>query len=79
MAGEAIDPTGAEYAYAQLARILAARIERGEWASGPLPSVKALEQEYDVGRDTVLRALGVLRDDGRVFTIPKRGTYVTKR
>jgi DNA-binding GntR family transcriptional regulator len=38
-----------------------------------------LEQEYGVGRDTVLRAIGILRDEGLVFTVKRRGTYVAKR
>jgi DNA-binding GntR family transcriptional regulator len=73
-----IDPAGPDYAYVQLARVLAARIERGDWNTGPLPSVKALQQEYETGRDTVLRAIEQLRKQGLVFTIPKRGTYVAQ-
>ena len=63
-------------AYEQLAGILRARIGAGEWRSGPLPSVKQLQDTYDVGRDTVLRAIEVLRSDGLVFTVKRRGTYV---
>jgi DNA-binding GntR family transcriptional regulator len=40
--------------------------------------VKQLQQEYGVGRDTVLRAIEILRDEGVVFTVPRRGTYVTQ-
>jgi GntR family transcriptional regulator len=54
-----------------------ARIAKGEWRNGPLPSVKQLQQEHDVGRDTVLRAVEILRDEGLVFTVPRRGTYVS--
>lgn len=57
--------------------ILKARIAAGEWRNGPLPSVKQLQQEHDVGRDTVLRAVEILRDEGVVFTVPRRGTYVS--
>jgi GntR family transcriptional regulator len=38
--------------------------------------VKQLQQEHDVGRDTVLRAVEILRNEGLVFTVPRRGTYV---
>jgi DNA-binding GntR family transcriptional regulator len=65
-----------EPAYRQLADILTRRIKAGEWRTGPLPSVKALQQDYGVGRDTVLHALRVLRDAGLIFTVPKRGSYV---
>lgn len=65
-----------EPAYQQLAGILTRRISAGHWRSGPIPSVKALQTEYGVGRDTVLHALRLLRDDGLIFTVPKRGSYV---
>ena len=65
-------------AYSQLAVALRARIDAGEWSHGPLPSVKALQETYGVGRDTVLRAVDVLRHDGLVFTVPRRGTYVSQ-
>jgi len=68
-----------EPAYQQLAAILTRKIEAGEWRTGPLPSVKALQQEYGVGRDTVLHALRLLREDGLIFTVAKRGSYVDNR
>ena len=64
-------------AYEQLATILRARIGAGEWRTGPLPSVKQLQDTYDVGRDTALHAIEVLRTEGLVFTVKRRGTYVT--
>ena len=66
-------PTG------KLAAILRDQIAAGEWRSGPLPSVKQLQQKHDVGRDTVLRALEILRSEGLVFTVPRRGTYVSPK
>jgi GntR family transcriptional regulator len=72
-----VDHGAPEPAYQQLADVLRARIAKGEWRSGPLPSVKQLQQEYGVGRDTVLRAVEILRTEGVVFTVPRRGTYVT--
>ena len=68
-----------EPAYRQLAGILNRRITAGQWPSGPLPSVKALQDEYGVGRDTVLHALRLLRDADLIFTVPKRGSYVGHR
>ena len=65
-------------AYRQLAAILRAQIADGQWRTGPLPSVKQLQQEHDVGRDTVLRAIELLREEGLVFTVPRRGTYVSQ-
>ena len=67
-----------EPAYRQVAAILTRRIEAREWRSGPLPSVKAMQQEYGVGRDTVLHALRLLREANLIFTVPKRGSYVVQ-
>jgi GntR family transcriptional regulator/MocR family aminotransferase len=67
---------GPEPAYQRLAEFLRARIMEGEWHTGPLPSVKFLQQEYGLGRDTVLRAIRILNDEGLVKTVPRRGTYV---
>jgi GntR family transcriptional regulator/MocR family aminotransferase len=73
-----VDPYLPEPAYQQLAAILTQRIRAGEWPRGPLPSVKTLQQDYRVGRDTVLHALRLLRDDGLIFTVSKRGSYVSQ-
>lgn len=72
-----VDHGAPEPAYQQLVAILRARIAQGDWRNGPLPSVKQLQQEHDVGRDTVLRAIDILRGEGLVFTVPRRGTYVS--
>lgn len=72
-----MDHGAPEPAYQQLADALRARIAKGEWRSGPLPSVKQLQQEYGVGRDTALRAVEIMRSEGLVFTVPRRGTYVS--
>jgi DNA-binding GntR family transcriptional regulator len=66
-----------EPAYRQLAAILRDQIAEGQWRAGPLPSVKQLQEQHDVGRDTVLRAIDLLRDEGLVFTVARRGTYVS--
>ena len=73
---DTIDPGLPVPAYRQLEAILRRRIEAGEWQRGPLPSVAYLQQEYGVGRDTVLHALRLLREAGLIFTVPKRGSYV---
>jgi GntR family transcriptional regulator/MocR family aminotransferase len=73
-----VDPGLPEPAYQQLTVILTRRIRAGEWSRGPLPSVKALQQDYAVGRDTVLHALRLLREGGLIFTVAKRGSYVSQ-
>jgi GntR family transcriptional regulator len=63
--------------YWQLAELLAARIDAGEWVPGQLlPSEATLAWEYDLGRDTVRDALGALRAEGRIVTTKGLGTFV---
>jgi GntR family transcriptional regulator len=78
--GERVDKYADEPLYVQLAGILRRRIESGQLARlDPLPSESTLTQEHDVSRDTVRRAIAVLREQGLVFTIAQRGTYVGPR
>ncbi|GAA5038504.1 GntR family transcriptional regulator [Actinopolymorpha pittospori] len=66
--------------YRQLAEILRARVQRGDWLPNkPLPSELQLAGTYDVARGTVRRAIGLLIEDGILFTVPHRGTYVSER
>src|SRR5262249_26862732 len=55
-----------------------ARVTKGEWRNGPQSSVRQLQQEHHVGRDTVLRAVEPLRDEGLVFTTPPRHLFRTR-
>jgi GntR family transcriptional regulator len=66
--------------YRQLATILRGRIEAGELVRlQPLPSESSLQQEFGLSRDTVRAAIAALREEGLVFTIPQRGSYVGPR
>ncbi|WP_198533841.1 GntR family transcriptional regulator [Streptomyces odonnellii] len=77
MAAREIDPRAPEPPYRQIAADLVAEIERGELTPGrPLPSEKALVERYGVARNTARSALAVLREQGLVYTVPGRGTYV---
>ena len=76
---DTVDHGAAVPVYRQLVQILTARIERGDWQPGrAIPSEPRLVAEYGVGRDTVRRAVAVLVEEGLVFTVPHRGTYVTE-
>ncbi len=66
-------------AYLQLAEILRSRIAAGDWSHGPLPSNRALRETYDVGEYVVTHAIRLLEDEGLVFTVPRRGVYVSQR
>jgi len=75
-----IDPTARKPPYRQLADIIAARIESGEYPPDMrLPSEAELMEEYELGRSTVRRSMAWLREQGLVETVPTRGTYVATR
>jgi len=70
---------GPEYAYAQLANYLEARIRAGELAPGArLPGERELAEEYAVALGTVRRALQEMRDRGLVTTTPSKGTFILR-
>jgi DNA-binding GntR family transcriptional regulator len=80
VAGERLNPYGHDALYIQLAAILRARIQTGQLKHlDPLPSEDRLKDEFEISRDTVRRAVEVLRQEGLVFTVPHRGTYVGPR
>jgi DNA-binding GntR family transcriptional regulator len=75
-----IDYDGPVSPYRQLARILRARIDRGDWAPGrAIPSEARLMQEYGLARSTVRRSVKLLVEAGVVEVVPQRGTYVVDR
>jgi GntR family transcriptional regulator len=72
-----IDVEGEQPVYLQVAALLRARIDSGEWPPRRrLPSVVALEHEYGVARNTVQKAIKHLRELGYVYTVPNWGTVV---
>jgi GntR family transcriptional regulator len=73
-----IDPDAGEHAYLQLARILRERIESGE--IGPrVPSLTAIAEESGLAVVTIRKAMNVLTEEGLIYTVPGRGTFVTPR
>ncbi|MEQ4208435.1 winged helix-turn-helix domain-containing protein [Actinopolymorpha sp. B17G11] len=65
--------------YRQLASILRARIDRGDYRPGrAIPSEARLVQEFGLARDTVRKAVRLLADDGLVIIVPQRGVFVAE-
>ncbi len=63
--------------YLQLAVLLRDDITSGKLAKDDLvPSESYLEQQHGVSRATVRRAIRHLREEGLVYTLPQRGTFV---
>ncbi len=66
--------------YRQITAWIISRIESGELRPDrPIPSETHLVQEFGVARTTARRAVEWLRDQGWVYTVPQRGTYVSPR
>jgi GntR family transcriptional regulator len=66
--------------YVQLAGVLRADISAGKLAPhDPVPSESYLEQEHEVSRATVRRAMALLREEGLIYTLPQRGSFVAER
>ena len=79
MGEERIDHEGPEFPYRQLAEIIRARIARGVYRERrPLPGEIQLVKEFGVARGTVRRALALLVDEGVLFVVPQRGTFVAE-
>ena len=61
----------------QIANDLRDRIASGEIPPGRrIPSLTELEQEWDVARDTLRKAVGILRAEGLVETVQGLGVFV---
>lgn len=74
-----VDPLSPTPLYAQVADVLAGRIERREYGPGtPLPSETSIRQEFGVARGTARAAVAELRRRGLVVTVPQRGSYVVE-
>ncbi|SEL65896.1 regulatory protein, gntR family [Nonomuraea pusilla] len=64
--------------YQQIASELAEQIKAGQYQQRrPIPGEAALVKQYDVARETVRRAMALLREQGWIYTVPQRGSYVS--
>ncbi|MCG5211775.1 GntR family transcriptional regulator [Streptosporangium soli] len=64
--------------YQQIAADISRRIRQGELLPNrSIPSEKKLMQQHGVAKATVRQAVDHLREQGWVFTVAYRGTYVT--
>jgi len=72
-----IDPHAPETSASQLAAILRDGITSGELQPRQaIPSITYLVGETGLAIGTVRRAVGILVDEGLVYTVPGRGTFV---
>ena len=74
-----IDPIAPVPPYQQIAAIIRRRIGAGEYPpDSRIPTEREIVDEFEVARTTARRAVSVLRDGGLVYTVPNRGSYVTR-
>ncbi|MFJ4409236.1 GntR family transcriptional regulator [Streptomyces sp. NPDC088910] len=72
-----IDREGPVPPYRQIADDLRSRIDDGAIPPGRrIPSMVEMEQQYGVARDTLRKAVQVLKDEGLVETVNGMGIYV---
>ena len=75
-----VDHEGKTPVYLQIAAILRAAIERGDYPPGrPVPSESRLMQEHGVARLTARKAVRVLADEGLVEVVAGGGAFVADR
>jgi DNA-binding transcriptional regulator YhcF (GntR family) len=68
------------YAWQQVAAEIKRRIESGQYRPGmPIPSERRMAEEMGVAISTIRRAVGALRDEDVLRTLPAKGTYVVDR
>lgn len=68
------------YAWQQVADELRRRIDAGQYRpETPIPAERRLAEELGVSINTIRRAVGVLRDEGWLETLPSKGTFVVDR
>jgi GntR family transcriptional regulator len=74
-----IDPIAPVPPYQQIAEILRRRISSGQYRPDTrIPTESEIVGEFEVARTTARRAVRVLREEGLVYTVPNRGSYVTR-
>ena len=76
--GKSLDPRSVIPLYRQLKDILKEDIESGIWKPGDrIPSENELREQYDVSRNTVIKALEELVQEGLLRREQGRGTFVS--
>jgi GntR family transcriptional regulator len=74
-----IDPIAPVPPYRQIAEIIRRRIGAGEYRPDTrIPTESEIVGEFEVARSNTRRAVAVLRDEGLVYTVPNRGSYVAR-
>jgi GntR family transcriptional regulator len=74
-----IDPIAPVPPYRQIAEIIRRRIGAGEYRPDTrIPTESEIVGEFEVARSPARRAVAVLLNEGLVYTVPNRGSYVAR-
>lgn len=73
-----IDYEGPVPPHRQIAEWVRGRIRSGELGTGARVTEADISQEWGVARTTARRAIAVLRDEGWLYTVQARGSYVSR-
>lgn len=66
--------------YQQVAGFIRHRIESGELGPRDLvPSESYLQQRYGISRGSARKVIELLRNEGLIYTVPQRGSYVAEQ
>ncbi|WP_245765674.1 GntR family transcriptional regulator [Nonomuraea jiangxiensis] len=66
--------------YQQIATDISNQIQSGKLLPRrPIPGETALVKQHGVARETVRRAMALLREQGWIYTVAQRGSYVSPR
>lgn len=60
----------------EIAQSLKSRIEAGEWAEHRIPPERDLAADFGVARNTIRRAMMMLREEGTIWRHVGRGTFI---
>ncbi len=71
-----VDPTGPVPPYLQIAEDIRRQIRAGKRGQGSRITEAEVVETYEVARSTARRTLAVLREEGLIYTVPQRGSYV---
>lgn len=75
-----LDHEGPDPVWLQLAAVLIARIERGDYPpQRPIPSIAGLVQEFGLARGTVRKTTAFLEERGYVRIVNGKGAFVLPR
>lgn len=75
-----IDRDAPKPPFEQLAAILRARLQGGDYEPNRrFASENGLAEEFGLSRPTVRRAIAALVEEGLLFVVPSRGTFVADR